>query len=109
MKKALLIMVLVASSLFGANAQTDESYIPRDLEEAVLALDKLISEEEKPELRKMGEDEFLAATHLGIGMYLRNEWGLWKKSELSEYFRRRGIFHPDDMSGEILKSYYKFL
>lgn len=97
------------SALFSTNAQTDKSYIPRDLEEAVLALDKLISEEEKPELRKMGEDEFLAATHLGIGMYLRNEWGLWKKSELSEYFRRRGIFHPDDMSGEILKSYYKFL
>lgn len=97
------------SAVFGTNAQNNKSYIPRDLEEAVLALDKLISEEEKPELRKMGEDEFLAATHLGIGMYLRNEWGLWKKSELSEYFRRRGIFHPDDMSGEILKSYYKFL
>ena len=109
MKKAFLILALIMSALFSTNAQTDESYIPRDLEEAVLALDKLISEEEKNELCKMGEDEFLAATHLGIGMYLRNEWGLWKKSELSKYFRRRGIFHPDDMSGEILKSYYKFL
>lgn len=109
MKKAILIMVLMISAVFGTDAQNDKSYIPRDLEEAVLALDKLISEEEKDELCKMGEDEFLAATHLGIGMYLRNEWGLWKKSELWKYFRRRGIFHPDDMSGEILKSYYKFL
>ena len=102
-------MVLMTSAVFGTDAQNDKSYIPRNLEEAVLALDKLISEEEKDELCKMGEDEFLAATHLGIGMYLRNEWGLWKKSELWKYFRRRGIFHPDDMSGEILKSYYKFL
>ena len=102
-------MVLMISAVFGTDAQNNKSYIPRDLEEAVLALDKLISEEEKDELCKMGEDEFLAATHLGIGMYLRNEWGLWKKSELRKYFRRRGIFHPDDMSGEILKSYYKFL
>lgn len=102
-------MVLMISAVFGTDAQNDKSYIPRDLEEAVLALDKLISEEEKYELCKMGEDEFLAATHLGIGMYLRNEWGLWKNSELRKYFRRRGIFHPDDMSGEILKSYYKFL
>lgn len=109
MKKAILIMVLMTSAVFGTDAQNDKSYIPRNLEEAVLALDKLISEEEKDELCKMGEDEFLAATHLGIGMYLRNEWGLWKKSELWKYFRRRGIFHPDDMSGEILKSYYKFL
>jgi 6-phosphogluconolactonase (cycloisomerase 2 family) len=109
MKKAILIMVLMISAVFGTDAQNDKSYIPRDLEEAVLALDKLISEEGKYELCKMGEDEFLAATHLGIGMYLRNEWGLWKNSELRKYFRRRGIFHPDDMSGEILKSYYKFL
>ena len=109
MKKAILIMVLMTSAVFGTDAQNDKSYIPRDLEEAVLALDKLISEEGKDELCKMGEDEFLTATHLGIGMYLRNEWGLWKNSELRKYFRRRGIFHPDDMSGEILKSYYKFL
>ena len=109
MNKVILILTLMMSTILGTDAQNDKSYIPRDLEEAVLALDKLISEEEKYELCKMGEDEFLAATHLGIGMYLRNEWGLWKNSELRKYFRRRGIFHPDDMSGEILKSYYKFL
>ena len=109
MNKVILILTLMMSTILGTNAQTGKSHIPRDLEEAVQTLDKLISEEEKSELRKMGEDEFLAATHLGIGMYLRNEWGLWGKSDLSKYFRRRGVHHPDDMSYEILKAYYKML
>ena len=106
MKHILLIMILMAGSLFGANAQPNESYIPRNLEEAMQALDKMISEVEKDELCKMDEGEFLVDTHFGIGMYLRNEWGLWGKSDLSKYFRRRGVRHPDDMYYEILKAYY---
>ena len=40
---------------------------------------------------------------------MRNNWGLWKGSRLSEYFHKMGVFHPDDMSGIILTSYYRRL
>lgn len=105
----MLILILMIGSLVGTKAQNDKSHIPNDLEEAVKSLDKLISDEDKSELRKMNEDEYLAATHFGIGRYIRNEWGLWRDSNLSKYFRHRGIKHPDDMSGEILRAYYKFI
>lgn len=42
MKHILLIMILMAGSLFGANAQTNESSIPRNLEEAVQNIDLVI-------------------------------------------------------------------
>lgn len=105
----MLILILMIGSLVGTKAQNDKSHIPNDLEEAVKSLDKLISDEDKSELRKMNEDEYLAATHFGIGRYIRNEWCLWRDSNLSKYFRHRGIKHPDDMSGEILRAYYKFI
>jgi len=45
------------------------------------------------------------ALHLGLGMALRNRWGLWRGSRLARYFDAMGIHHPDDMSGIILESY----
>lgn len=47
--------------------------------------------------------------HLGLGMGLRNGWGLWGGSRLAKYFNGMGIFHPDDMSGIILESYVRYL
>ena len=42
-----------------------------------------------------------------MGMRIRNNWGLWKGSPLSEYFNRLGIYHPDDMTGIIFDSYWR--
>ena len=42
-------------------------------------------------------------------MWIRNNWGLWKGSRLSKFFNEKGIYHPDDMSGIILDSYYRYL
>jgi len=42
-------------------------------------------------------------------MWIRNEWGLWRKSRFAKYFHNLGIFHPDDMSDIILTSYGRFL
>lgn len=52
---------------------------------------------------KKGIEETVSQ-HLGLGMSIRNEWGLWSDSTLSKWFNERGIFHPDDMSGIILDS-----
>lgn len=43
--------------------------------------------------------------HMGLGMWLRNNWGLWSGSRLAKWFNERRIWHPDDMSGIILYSY----
>ena len=47
--------------------------------------------------------------HFSLGMWMRNNWGLWQGSKLSKWFNERGIFHPDDMSAIILDSYWHHL
>ena len=46
---------------------------------------------------------------MGLGMWIRNNWGLWKRKKLADYFNTIGVYHPDDMSGIILTSYYREL
>ncbi len=57
----------------------------------------------------MSEDEFVVETHDGFGRWIRNNWGLWGGSRLNAYFYSLGIYHPKDMSGIILTSYYRHL
>ena len=40
---------------------------------------------------------------------MRNDWGLWGGSPLARYFNRLGVFHPDDISGIILTSFWRHL
>jgi|SRR5690554_407441 len=85
----------------------DEEYIPRNLNDAVSELDKYINDSIKIAIRQMSEEDFLNESHFGRGQAIRNDWGLWHKSRLKRYFKRKGIFHADDMSSIILKSYYR--
>jgi hypothetical protein len=46
---------------------------------------------------------------MSLGLWIRNNWGLWSGSRLQAYFRNLGINHPDSMSGVILVSYHRYL
>jgi hypothetical protein len=43
---------------------------------------------------------------MAMGLWIRNNWGLWNGSALAKYFKGMGINHPDDMSAIILSSYW---
>lgn len=83
--------------------------IPKNLNECFQRLDKITSLQRKKWIRCLTEVQFKAKMHFGFGIGLRNNWGLWGNSELAQYFFDIGIFHPDDMSGIILTSYYRKL
>ena len=86
----------------------DGIFIPKDIDEAVDSLDTMISPEDKRYIAdSLSLGAFCARCHHGLGMWLRNNWGLWGGSRLQRYFLDRNIIHPDDMSGVILKAYYK--
>ena len=87
----------------------DGVYIPIDLNDCFKQLDGFWIDSIKTEVRNMTEDEFTSNAHFGIGLWMRNNWGLWGGSRLSKYFNTLGIFHPDDMSGTILTSYHRHL
>lgn len=121
MKTLLLILTFLATLLTPSLGQTssnnkqqvknskDTTYIPFDLDDCIQQLDKMFADSNKTKIKAMTEDDFSSRVHFDFGMWIRNNWGLWKGSRLSKFFNIRGIYHPDDMSGIIFDSYYRYL
>jgi len=84
-------------------------YIPFDIYDCINQLDSFWCDSIKTEHKSMSEEEFVTHTHIGVGLRIRNSWGLWKGSRLSKYFNDNGISHPDYMSSTILKNYHRHL
>jgi hypothetical protein len=103
--KNILFSVLLYLSFCSLYPQDTPISVPKDLNGCFSALETLLSEESKLQILNMEESEIFSL-HFGLGMWIRNNWGLWKGSDLSVWFNDRGIYHPDDMSGIILRSYW---
>lgn len=84
-------------------------YIPRDLGECFVELDKRLGADTKARMLTLDRQAFGVEFHMGLGMGLRNGWGLWGGSRLKTYFTVRGVRDADDMSGIILGYYYDWL
>ena len=81
---------------------------PINLQQAITALDSVLSVEDKEAMQEEAEEKFVVKHHHSTGRWIRNNWGLWKKGySLYEWFKLQGIFHADDMSGIIFTSYYR--
>jgi hypothetical protein len=83
-------------------------YIPKDLKGAVRELDRMLPQNMKDKL-KLSSERGLLEYHFGLGMWLRNNWGLWHESSLAKYFSKAGVKQPDDMSGMIIDCYWRHL
>ena len=101
-KHAAYQLRLVADSIDGV-------YIPRNLEESFHVLDTMLSAKNIQLIRSLPERDAMSQFHFGLGMWLRNNWGLWGGSRLQQYFLQRGVEHPDNMSGILLEYYYDYL
>jgi len=95
-------MRIVADSIQGF-------YIPKNIEECFTELDKILKPKDIKALKNLNEEKEISNYHHGLGTYLRNNWYLWGGSRLSKYFNNLGVFHPDDISSIILRSYYRYL
>jgi hypothetical protein len=58
---------------------------------------------------KAGSEQDVMVLNNTIGMALRNLWGLWNGSRLSDHFRALGIRHPDDMTALLLITFWRHL
>ncbi len=101
---------------------------PKDLDDAFRILKDIMSSTSTSSFKDTLEENAMAMTHFGIGMYLRNNWYLWwhkdnlpkedkpiedypmEKPEIVKYFNDKlAIFHADDMSGIIIQSFHRHL
>ena len=102
MKSNILILLLITAGCSLRN-------IPKNLDECYASLDKKLSRTTIEEFKTLPETKAMNSTHLELGMWIRNNWGLWSSSELSKYFNKLGLNHPDDISTVILRSYHRKL
>ena len=91
----------------------DKEYpIPRNLNDCFAILDEIFndSKEDQEWIDSSIEEEVVSRLHHGLGMWIRNEWGLWEKeSDMYNYFNKMGLWHADNMSSVILTSYHRFI
>lgn len=85
-----------------------EGDIPKDLDDCFDQLKKKLKPEDLAKM-KSGTEEDMIQYHFGLGMWMRNNWGLRKGGRLATWFNDKGIHHPDDMSGIILDSFWRHL
>ncbi|HAW52255.1 MAG TPA: hypothetical protein DCX54_08010 [Flavobacteriales bacterium] len=83
-------------------------YIPKDLDDVFIELRKMLPQDVQTKM-KNGTEQEMIEYHFSLGMWMRNHWGLWQKSRLAKYFHGIGVQHPDDMSGIIIKSFWRHL
>ena len=84
-------------------------YIPSDLQGCFWELDSALPASMREDIRACDEAN-LVRHHFGLGMWMRNNWGLWSEgSPLKQYFDGLGIHEADDASSKILMSYWQYL
>ena len=87
----------------------DGFYIPKDLDDALNELDKAFDAKEKGKIMAKKDQEDMVEYHMGLGMWLRNNWGLWAGSRLYASLYQLGLSQPDDMSNLIMEEYWRKL
>lgn len=76
MKHSILIIGLIVSfNLFGQDSSRKEKKcVPKDFNESLTQLDKMIPDSTKNRIKSLTEDNFIAQTHFTTGMWIRNYW-----------------------------------
>jgi Domain of unknown function (DUF6794) len=84
-------------------------YIPVDLEDAFVELERLSSAADIDKYRKATEETVRDKLHFGLGRWMMYNWGFYMGSRLSHYLKNLGLEHPDDMAKFLLVSWHRHL
>lgn len=84
-------------------------YIPADLEDAFVELERLSETKGLAEFKSAPEDSIRRRLHFGLGRWILVNWGLEEGSRISHYLRQKGVSNPDDMVEVIILSWHRHL
>jgi hypothetical protein len=110
MKRSFIIILsFIALNCFGQEWKSVKGK-PKDLKESFEYLDKMFDDTTKYTYMTLPPDFVSGKLYAyGLGMWIRNNWGLWGNSDLKKFFVKNGVNHPDFISGIILSEYYNYL
>jgi len=89
--------------------EIDGVYIPIDLDDAFVELDRLSSKQDIENFKNATEKTVRDKLHFGLGRWMMYNWGFYMGSRLSHYLRGLGLEHPDDMAKFMLVSWHRHL
>lgn len=84
-------------------------YIPKDLKDAFIELNKRVDAESKDAFKSFPEDQVADKLFYSLGRWIIHNWGFYGGSRLSNYIKSMGIYHPEDMSKFIIIAYHQHL
>ena len=104
----ILLLTLSACSTTESIIVAEEIHIPTSIAECFEQLDLMLEAEDIEMIKNMDYDE-LWALHMGLGMWIRNNWLFPQNSELAKMFYDAGFRHFDDVSQFIIVGYHYYL
>jgi hypothetical protein len=84
-------------------------YIPKNLDDAFVQLDKNISVESREKIKAIPEDSVDEALHNRLGRWMITNWCFYEGSRFSHYLRSAGVTYPDDMADFTVIAYHRHL
>ncbi len=85
------------------------SYIPKDLNEVFVELNRKTDEQSRQRFRTVPEETAVEKLFFSLGRWMTHNWGLYEGSRLSKYFQDLGIHHPDEMVTLMMIAYHRNL
>ena len=91
-------------------ARKKRTHGPETLQEAVEYVVTKLPEKDRELIAATEKDEFLVSAHFGLGMWMRNNLGLWAGGPLAKDLEENhDCFMADDMSDVILGALWERL
>ena len=84
-------------------------YIPADLSECFIELNKKISREAKVNFKALDEETAAKKSYFGLGRWIWHNWSFYEGSRLTVYLNKVGVNHPEDMAQLIIITYHRYL
>ncbi|MCH2084751.1 MAG: hypothetical protein MK226_20365 [Saprospiraceae bacterium] len=84
-------------------------YIPKDLNDALNELEKLVDSESKVKFKWQDEEKVVKNLYFSFGRWIQYNWSLYEGSRLSVYFQQIGVTYPDDIAQLIITAFHRKL
>lgn len=84
-------------------------YIPKDVNEALLELNRLTDAESKAKLKAMSEQDVVNKLFFSLGRWMSYNWSFYDGSRLTVNLRNMGIYSPEDMSRFLMILFHRSL
>ena len=84
-------------------------YIPKDLTDAFIQLNKLMEKEARFKFKSMTEKQVEHKIVFSFGRWIIRNWGFYGGSRFSHFLKQLGLHHPEDMALFVMLTYHRNL